>query len=58
MSGERRRVVIGKPIDVSTLYDDSLSERENIRIINDYVRGKIIELGQQIEKTNEKEKAL
>ncbi|MBR5286005.1 MAG: 1-acyl-sn-glycerol-3-phosphate acyltransferase [Clostridia bacterium] len=54
LSSERRRIVIGKPIDVSSLYDDSLSERENIRIINDYVRSKIIELGQQIEKTKEK----
>ena len=54
LSSERRRIVIGKPIDVSALYDDSLSERENIRMINDYVRSKIIELGQQIEKTKEK----
>ena len=54
MRGGRRRVVIGKPIDVSLLYDEALSERENIRIINDYVRSKIIELGQQIEKTKEK----
>lgn len=54
LSSERRRIVIGKPIDVSSLYDDSLSERENIRMINDYVRSKIIELGQQIEKTKEK----
>ncbi len=50
----RRQVVVGKPIDVSGLYDHSLSERENIRIINDFVRGKIIELGKQIEKTKEK----
>ena len=54
LSRERRRVVIGKPINVSALYDYSLSERENIRIINDFVRSKIIELGEQIEKTKEK----
>lgn len=46
----RRRVVVGKPIDASRLYDHSLTERENIRNINDFVRSKIIELGKELEK--------
>ena len=55
-SRKRLRVVIGKPIDVCRLYDDQKSEKENIESINTYLRGKIIELGQQIErKSPEKE---
>lgn len=46
---ERARVVIGKPIYVEELYDATLSERENIEKINQYVRNKIIELGKKIE---------
>ena len=48
-SKQRLQVVIGKPIDVTALYDESLSERENISQINAYVRSKIIEFGKQIE---------
>ena len=48
-SKERVQVVIGKPIDVRQLYDNSLSERENIHQINAYVRSKIIALGKQLE---------
>ena len=39
---ERLQVVIGKPIDVLSLYDSTLSEKENVEKINDYVRSKII----------------
>ena len=42
-------VVIGKPILVSDLHDPNLSEKENIEKINEYVRSKIIELGQTCE---------
>lgn len=52
------RVIIGKPIDVSTLYDSTLSERENIYQINTFVRNKIIELGKELEKQEAQEKAL
>lgn len=55
-SRKRLRVVIGKPIDVCRLYNDQMSEKENIESINTYLRGKVIELGQQIErKAPEKE---
>ena len=47
---ERAEVVIGTPIYVEELYDATLSERENIEKINQYVRNKIIELGKKIEK--------
>jgi hypothetical protein len=40
--------MIGKPIDVRELYRDDLSEKDNIENINAYVRGKIIEYGNQI----------
>lgn len=42
------RIMIGKPIDVRELYRDDLSEKDNIENINAYVRGKIIEYGNQI----------
>ena len=48
---EREQVVIGKPIDAVALYDGALSEKENVRRINEYVRSKIIELGKQLEES-------
>lgn len=56
ISKKRAEAVIGKPIDALSLYDDSLSEKENIEIINRYVRSKIIELSKGLEKPSEKEK--
>lgn len=53
-SKKRTRVIIGKPINVRELYDDSLSEKDNIAKINTYVRSKVIELKQQLK---EQEKA-
>lgn len=44
------RVIIGKPIKVGELYDTSLTEKENIEKINAYVRSKVIELREQLEK--------
>ncbi len=49
----RERVVIGKPIDALAMYNDNLSEKENVDIINSYVRSKIIELGKQLEEQTE-----
>lgn len=46
---ERLRVVIGKPIDAQAMYDSALSERENVDIINQYVRSKIIELSKDVD---------
>ena len=51
---KREYVVIGKPIHVSELYDAGISEKENITKINDYVRSRIIELGQKIPNSQKK----
>ncbi len=56
-SKTRNHVIIGKPIDVGSLYDPSLSEKENISKINTYVRSKIIELGKELEKQTGEKKA-
>ena len=60
-SKENERVIIGKPIDVLEMYDNSLSEKENVQNINTYIRSKIIELGNQLEgqcESKEKDPAL
>ncbi len=60
-SKENERVIIGEPIDVLTMYNDSLSEKENVKKINAHIRSKIIELGKQLEEqceAKEKEAAL
>lgn len=56
----RARMIIGEPIDVRNLYDDALSEKENIEKISQYLREIIIQLGYELErqsnkKTKEKE---
>ncbi len=48
-STKNERVIIGKPIYASSLYDSALSEKENVSRINEYVRSKIIELSKQLE---------
>ena len=52
---QRMRIMIGTPIDVRALYNDELSEKENIANITTHVRGKIIEFSQRLEE-KEKEK--
>ena len=49
-SKKRSHVMVGTPINVSELYDESLGERENIEAINAYVRSRIIELGEELER--------
>lgn len=49
-SKKRSHVMIGTPIYASELYDESLGERENIEAINSFVRSRIIELGEELEK--------
>lgn len=49
-SRKNMRVIIGKPINVRALYDDRLSQKENIEKINDYLRGKILELREELER--------
>ena len=49
-SKKRSHVMIGTPIYASELYDESLGERENIEAINSFVRSRIIELGDELER--------
>lgn len=51
-SKKRMKIMIGTPIYVRDMYDESLSERENIIKINDFLRRKIIEFQDQL-KLNE-----
>ena len=57
---KRSAVIIGKPINVRELYDDSLDHKDNVEKITKQLRGKIIELGEQLQrqmgKAEEKEK--
>ncbi len=46
----RNHVIIGKPIYARDLYNDTLSERENIEIINNILRNEIIELENELNK--------
>ena len=53
-SKKRTCVMIGKPIDAAALYDESLSEKENVNNITKYLRDKIIELQYELERKSEK----
>ncbi len=44
----RTRVMIGVPIDVREMYDDSLSEKENLTLITAEIRRKIIEFSEEL----------
>ena len=46
----RTRVMIGTPIDARELYDDTLSEKENLSKITAQIRRKIIEFSKELEK--------
>ena len=51
----RARIIIGKPINVDELIDESLNEKENIEKINKHLRDKIMGLGDELNKrTKEK----
>ncbi len=62
---ERMRTIIGTPVNVRELYDDSISERDNIDNITNILRNRIIDLKNELErktndcrrKSNKKEKA-
>ena len=45
----RARVMIGECIDARDLYDESISERENVNNITNILRNKIIELGKKLD---------
>lgn len=46
---KRARVIIGKPIYIENIIDKNLSEKENIDIINNTIRNKVIELGRLLD---------
>lgn len=46
----RNHIIIGKPVDVWQLYDDSRSEKENITAITEHLRGEIYALNSQLRK--------
>ena len=54
---ERARVIIGTPIDARALYDETLSEKENLENISNHLRNKIIELSYELERQTKKEKS-
>lgn len=45
---DRARIIIGKKFYINDLYDSNKSEKENIEFINDYIKNKIINLGEQL----------
>ncbi len=47
-NGKRMQIMIGTPIDVVEMYDDHLTEKENIINITAYLRGKIIEFQERL----------
>lgn len=49
-SWERTRVIVGEPVDVRTLYDERISEEENVRRIAEMFRNKISQLGEDLAK--------
>ena len=61
LNRKRAHVIIGKPIDVTRIVRDDLSERENIEAVNERLRQKIIELKdelqRQLDQKNKKKKA-
>ncbi len=52
---ERNRVIIGTPLNLRELADDSLSMAHNVDQLTEQLRGKIIELQQQLEARIEEE---
>ena len=53
---KRARVIIGEPINVCEMYDQSLTENENLEMISKKIREKVVLLGDELNKRTEKEK--
>ena len=47
---KRPHVIIGKPIDVAAIARSELSEKENIELVNNYLRQRIIELRDELQR--------
>ncbi len=53
--GRKNELIIGKPFYARDFYDDTLSERENVEIITNKLRDRIIELKDELDRQTEKE---
>ena len=53
---ERNRIMIGTPIMACDLYDENLSEQENLQNIANILREKVLELKDELNKRTSKEK--
>ena len=51
---KRAHVIIGKPVDVSRIVRSELSEKENIEAVNEYLRQRIIELRDELQRQLER----
>ncbi len=49
-STKSNSVIVGEPFYAREYYDDNLSERENIEIITEKLRDRVIELGKELER--------
>lgn len=45
---DRARIIIGKKFYINDLYDSNKTEKENIEFINEYIKNKIKNLGEQL----------
>jgi 1-acyl-sn-glycerol-3-phosphate acyltransferase len=48
--GRKNEIIIGKPFYARDYYDDNLSERENVEIITEKLRDRIIELKDELDR--------
>jgi len=53
---ERARVIVGEPLYLYELYDNSKSEKENIDLLSNHARNYIIRLGMKLDEKREEEK--
>lgn len=53
---KRAHVIIGKPIFASSLVDDSLSEKEKIEKVNGYLRQRIVELRDELQRQKDRKR--
>lgn len=52
---KRAKVMIGEEVDLTKLYDDKKTKKENIEYLTNYVRNIIIDLGERLYATEQKQ---
>ena len=57
LCGKRSRVIIGEPMYLREMYDDSITEKQNITNLTQFLREKILELKDELEQKCAEEKA-